>query len=232
MKIRATARRNNTFSLTIPLDKYALPCKVVFMNTSRNVALALERISEIHGHLAKGEIYRGYRPLPAALTGVVGIVGAALQNRIVAPGDFIEFVIFWAGLAALGLAIHGVSALRRLAREGSPGRRRTLRVEGQFVPAIAAGAMLTGGVLAAGASSLGFLPGAWALLFSLGLFSCRPYLPRRIGWVALFYLLAGGGLLLLSVTGTNRLGWALGATFGVGQLAAAVVLHRDEARSD
>ena len=44
----------------------------------------------------------------------------------------------------------------------------------------------------------------WALLFSLGLFSCRPYLPRGIGWVALFYLLAGGGLLLLGVALFSR----------------------------
>jgi hypothetical protein len=141
-------------------------------------------------------------------------------------------VIYWASLAAVGLAIHGVSALRRLVREGAAGRRRALRVEGQFAPAVAAGAMLTAGVLVAGGGSLGFLPGAWALLFSLGLFSCRPYLPRRIGWVALFYLLAGGGLLLLSGAGTDRLGWALGATFGLGQLAGAAVLHRDEARGD
>jgi hypothetical protein len=202
------------------------------MNAPQNVALALERISEIHGHLAKGEIYRGYRPLPAALTGVAGLAGAALQRQVVTEGDFRAFVISWTALAALGLAIHGISAAWRLAREGATGRRRALRVEGQFAPAVAAGAMLTAGVFAAGGPGLGFLPGAWALLFSLGLFSCRPYLPRRIGWVALFYLLAGGVLLLLSTAGTDRLGWALGATFGAGQLAAAAVLHRDEARGD
>lgn len=202
------------------------------MHSPRNVAQALERISEIHGHLAKCEIYRGYRPLPAALTGVAGLAGAALQPRIVVAGDAVAFVVFWAALAAIGLAIHGVSAVWRLAREGAPARRRALRVEGQFAPAVAAGAILTAGVLAFGGPSLGFLPGAWGLLFSLGLFSCRPYLPRRIGWVALFYLLAGGGLLLLSGAGVERLGWALGATFGAGQLAAAAVLHRDEARRD
>lgn len=202
------------------------------MNTPQNVALALERISEIHGHLAKGEIYRGYRPLPMALTGVVGLAGAALQRLAVTPGDLAAFVVFWAALSALGLAIHGVSAAWRLAREGVPGRQRALRVEGQFAPAVAAGGILTAGVLAAGGPSLSFLPGAWSLLFSLGLFSCRPYLPRRIGWVALFYLLAGGGLLLLNGAGTDRLGWALGATFGAGQLAGAAVLHRDEARGD
>ena len=202
------------------------------MSTPQHIALALERISEIHGHLAKGEIYRGYRPLPAALTGVVGLAGAALQGRIVRPGDVTAFVFYWAALATLGLAIHGVSSLGRLAREGASGRRRALRVEGQFAPAVAAGAMLTAGVLAAGGPSIGFLPGAWALLFSLGLFSCRPYLPRGIGWIALFYLLAGGGLLLLSGAGTDRLGWALGAIFGPGQLAAAAVLLRDEVRGD
>ena len=202
------------------------------MVAPQHVAEALQRISEIHDHLAKGEIYRGYRPLLTALTGLVGLAGAAVQTRFVTTGDLGGFVRFWAALAGVNIALHGASAAWRLAREGSPGRRRALRVEGQFAPAVAAGALLTAGILAAGGPSLGFLPGAWALLFSLGIFSCRPYLPRRIGWVALFYLLAGGGLLLLYGAGTAPLGWALGATFGAGQLGAAAVLHRDEARSD
>jgi hypothetical protein len=202
------------------------------MDAPRDVAAALERIAEIHGHLAKGEIYRGYRPVPAALTGLVGLAGAALQPFVVPSGDLSGFVKFWAALAFLNLALHAGAAGWRLAQATPLGRSRIVRVEGQFLPAVAAGAVLTGAALAGGGPLLGFLPGAWALFFALGLFSCRPYLPRHIGWVALFYLLAGGGLLLLNGSGTERLGWAIGATFGAGQLAAAAVLHRDEARGE
>jgi len=197
-----------------------------------NVAEALERISEIHGHLAKGEIYRGYRPVPAALTGLVGIAGAVVQPFLVPAADLAGFVRFWAALAALNLVLHAGAAAWRLTRATPSERIRAIRVEGQFLPSVAAGALLTAVVLTRGAPSLGFLPGAWALLFSLGLFSCRPYLPRRIGWIALFYLFAGGGLLLLEGAGTPTLGWALGGTFGAGQIGAAVVLHRDEARRE
>src|SRR6185295_12289730 len=92
------------------------------------VAEALERISEIHGHLAKGEIYRGFRPIPAAITGLVGIAGAAVQPFLVAPGDYVSFVRFWAGLAVFNLAIHAAVSVWRLSRANPLKRRGMARV--------------------------------------------------------------------------------------------------------
>ena len=77
-----------------------------------------------------------------------------------------------------------------------------------------------------------YLPGLWAILFSLGLFSSRAYLPRATGWVALFYLAAGCGLLTLAPGGGSMVGWGTGATFCVGQLAIALVLHANLQRDD
>jgi hypothetical protein len=75
-----------------------------------------------------------------------------------------------------------------------------------------------------------WLPGLWTLFFGLGLLSARPNLPRAIGWVGCFYLLAGGGLLCLADSGASLSPHAMGATFGLGQLAAAWVLHRNVER--
>jgi hypothetical protein len=77
------------------------------------------------------------------------------------------------------------------------------------------------------------LPGLWAVLFGLGVFASRPYLPRATGWVALFYL-AAGGLLLWAADrpGVALNGWGVGGVFGVGQLATALVLHRNVERHD
>lgn len=71
------------------------------------------------------------------------------------------------------------------------------------------------------------LPGIWALLLGLGVFASRPYLARATGWVGLFFVLSGTALLAFPTPNLIRLGFANGAIFGVGLLAAAVVLHLD-----
>ena len=58
----------------------------------------------------------------------------------------------------------------------------------------------------------------------MNIFASRPYLPRTVGWVAAWYCLAGGVMLWLADGGLPK-GWGMGITFGVGQLAAAAVLH-------
>ena len=80
--------------------------------------------------------------------------------------------------------------------------------------------MITAGSAGAFPSAL---PGIWAIVFALGVFSSRPYLPRYIGWVGLWYLAGGGFLLSQTSTGFASLGAWLGAVFGIGQLGAALV---------
>ena len=61
---------------------------------------ALTQIAEIHQQIAKGEIYRGYRSLPIAASGLVG-VAAALAAAGAAVGDPIAFVWYWTVVAAV-----------------------------------------------------------------------------------------------------------------------------------
>ena len=70
-----------------------------------------------------------------------------------------------------------------------------------------------------------YLPGLWAVLFSLGVFASRPYLPRIIGWVALYYLVAGTVLLAMAADSTSLSPWGMGLTFGLGQIASGIVLY-------
>jgi hypothetical protein len=82
----------------------------------------------------------------------------------------------------------------------------------------------------AGGGLIAFLPGVWTALFSLGIFAARPYLPRTIGWVGLYYLIAGAGLLALAPSDFARAGWTIGFVFAAGQLATAAVLRRNRER--
>ncbi|HEY7820198.1 MAG TPA: hypothetical protein VIG29_18390, partial [Vicinamibacteria bacterium] len=181
------------------------------------------------GHLDRGEVYRGYHPKLVGLTGLLGMGAAAAQPWLLPAPDASGFLFYWISVAAANLAIHWTTMLLGYVREDEGARRRTRRVVGQFVPSVAAGGMITAGSAGAFPSAL---PGIWAIVFALGVFSSRPYLPRYIGWVGLWYLAGGGFLLSQTSTGFASLGAWLGAVFGIGQLGAALVLYMDRRRNE
>jgi hypothetical protein len=189
---------------------------------------ALDRISEIHRHLAQTEVYRGFRSVPIALSGVVGLAGGALQSRFVEDPTGWSFVVYWAGVAAVALVVSlsGV-AINYWKTEESSLRRRTLIVAGQFLPSLAAGLLLTIALYTREITWVPILPGIWAILFSLGIFAARLYLPKNIGWLALGYLVAGCVLLLLAPGGRSLSPWGMGLVFGVGQITSALILYWD-----
>ena len=157
------------------------------------------------------------------LSGLVALAAPALQLRLFAD-PVATFIGFWTGVAVLGGTIAGAGIVysffyRYSARE----RRVTLRVVGQLVPALAAGA-LTMAAFQARQWPVELLPGLLAILFGLGIFAARPYLPHRIGWVGLYFVIAGAWLLSAPTTPAG-VAWGMGAVFGVGQLAGALVLY-------
>lgn len=193
---------------------------------------ALDQIAEIHGQMAKGESYRGYRPAPVALSGLFGAVAAALQARFVPAGDTAAFLRFWVtvGSACAAVAASGVIA-HFIVNSDSFARRRTLHVVGQLAPSLLAGAIVTRGIACSAPDQVHLLPGIWALIFGLGVFASRPYLPRIAGWVALWYFAAGAWQLMHPQPLGGGPAWPIAITFGLGQLAAAVMLYFDIQRS-
>lgn len=203
---------------------------------------AISQISEIHDHLTRSEVYRGYRSVPMALSGGMAFGGALLQESVLRSsalsGDgglsayYLHYVGFWLTIAALSAIMAGAGIVVRYVREPVLARRQARRVIGQFVPCLVAGTLVTYPVLHSNAQWVPLLPGLWSTLFGLGIFASRPYLPRAIGWVALFYVFAGAILLSLAGDGSSLSPWAMGWTFGVGQFAAALVLYWKIERKD
>ncbi len=211
---------------------------------------ALDQISEIHGHLAKTDVYRGYRAVPVAFAGVVALVVAAVQTRLAGNGSPLSFVLCWVGVALVGAVTSGGGILYSYIRQESEfARRRTRTAVGQLLPCLVAGAIITVPMTMGGSRSIAFLPGLWAMLFSLGIFASRPYLPRIMGWIALYYLVAGAVLLALGVESRTVSGWemdltfgfdestslspwGMGLTFGVGQVLSGIVLYWNLERED
>ena len=185
---------------------------------------ALEQIHEIHGHMARGEIYLGYRPLPVAISGAFGLLAAALQGRFVPADNPAAFVYYWLASAALCAILAGSAVGVHFFRQNWFERRQTLHVWGQFVPCLAAGGLVGAGVLHSAPQAVGLLPGLYAILFSLGIFSSRPFLPRATGWISLFYLFAGAWL-LMHPTGPERSAWPMAWVFFIGQCGGALILY-------
>jgi hypothetical protein len=186
---------------------------------------ALDQIEEIHRQIAKGEVYRGYRSFPVALSGLMGLVAAWLQPAGLGIGDPIGFVLYWTSIAS-GAAFIGSSEIiyNYTVHEDVSGRRHTRMVVGQFLPSLVGGIAITICFAHLSAALVPLLPGLWSICFGVGIFASRPYLPRASGWVALFYYAAGFALLWIASGPEPLTGWSVGGTFGAGQFLAAAVL--------
>ena len=155
---------------------------------------ALGQIAQIHDHLARGEQYRGLSP---ARRGGVRDGRVCWQRRfkawVVPAGDPAVFAVYWLIVAAIGGRVGiGPAVEAYIRRENEFAQRRTRRVVGQFLPCVVAGLCIT---LALQSDRRRLVRlcclASGSCCSALGVFAARPYLPRSIGWVGLFYLAAG-----------------------------------------
>ena len=188
------------------------------------VGRALEQIAQIHEHLARNEVYRGWRPVPVASSGLVGFAAAAWQSMAAPPLEPWSFVRYWLIVGTVALAVGCSEIVWHYARANETDRRRSRQVIGQFLPALVAGALVTAALMRLNPALVSLLPGLWALLYGVAIFAARPFVPRASAWVGVYYWAAGGALLWMA-TSVALSPWAVGATFGVGQLLAAATIY-------
>jgi len=189
---------------------------------------ALSQITEIRSQMARAETFRGYRSATVGFSGLLALIGATVQSIwIPQPARHTEaYLGLWIGVAAVGVIVCGSEMAIRARRATSPLTRQiTLLAVEQFVPCIVAGALTTFVLVQFAPQTLWMLPGLWSIIFSLGVFASCRLLPRRTFWVASWYLVAGVATLALAREEAAFSPWAMAATFGVGQLTAAVILY-------
>lgn len=195
-----------------------------------DVSRALEQLDEIHARIARSEVYRGWRSVPVALSGLAGVAAAWWQPS---GADAAAWTRYWIITAAAALVIGCAHLIRRFVRHDSATeRRRTLHVLGQFLPALVTGGILTLALLRVDTRLVALFPGVWALCFAVGIAATRPYLPLAAFWVGAYFAVAGVALLWFVPAGTVPSPWTVGGVFGAGQALGAITLYWSLERDD
>ena len=196
-----------------------------------DVSQALEQLNEIHHHLGRSEVYRGYRSRTLCTMGLIGLSASALLEFGWSAAAPVERVGFWVAVAALNLAVAAWEILGDYGDLKTDHQKRlTKRTVGQFLPILCSGLLLTM-VMVSRDGDLVLLPGLWSLLFSLGVFASRPYLPRGVGWVGAYFMVCGA-LLLGYPENSLAQPWYMGLVFAVGQFFMAYVMYQNLEREN
>lgn len=188
---------------------------------------ALGDISSIRRLMANTTEFRGYGPATLAATGVFAMVAAVAQARWVPDPvrHLSAYLAIWISTAVLSAALTGMQMYTRTRRlhSGLSNEMLRLAVE-QFLPAVAAGLLVTIVLQRYVPSAAWMLPGLWLVIFSLGVFSSCRFLPRPMIAAATWFLLTG--LSALAMGGARALSpWVMGISFGAGQLLVAAILQ-------
>jgi hypothetical protein len=193
------------------------------------LADAVSQIEDIHRRLAHAETFRGYRAATIAGTAVFAVIGAALQTWL-APQPLAQpyvYLTIWGSIAAASLMVSVAQVIWRAWSSRSPlTTRQTWLALEQFLPCPFAGAVVTVVISELEPSAMWMLPGLWSLFFGLGVWASRRLLPTPVGWVGLYYLVAGSVCLAFGRSDWSCSPVEMLATFGVGQAALAVILYR------
>ena len=189
---------------------------------------ALDQIAEIHRLMARTHTFRGYRAATTLFTATVAIAAAAFQNWWLPNPALnpLRFVDLWVAVAISCLVVVSVEIFERYRRTDSPLQRQlTIQAIEQFLPVILVGGLVTLVLTQSSRQSLWLLPGLWSIFFGLGILASRHLLPRPIVFVGFFYLLSGLTCLATAHNAAAFSPWSVALPFGIGQTAAATILH-------
>ena len=194
----------------------------------RRFDAALADLRVIRGQIARGTQFHGYDPVAIAGSGLLAIVVAYLEARAtrVHTDPIWAFVRIWATSAIAATALVGYETRRRAYREHQDCARHMLHSAFEpFLPALVAGALLTGVLLRVSPGDGWMLPGLWELLISLGFFASRRLVSRPAVIAGAWYLAAGLFCLALGKGRGAPSPWEVGVPFGVGQALFALALQ-------
>jgi hypothetical protein len=201
-------------------DYFAIQSEVLVSELQR----ALGEIRDIRRQVALSTEFRGYGPLTMCATGAFAVVGGLVQAAWVGQPEVhpLRYTTVWSVTAILSVLL---IAAQTLTRTHSAMADEMIRMAAeQFLPAAAAGTLLTILVIRSSAHIIWLLPGLWQIVYGLGVFSSCRFLSRTMLAAGAWYLLTG--LFCVSLGDARALSPAVMAgAYGIGQLLVGGVLY-------
>ena len=189
---------------------------------------ALAEIGAIREQMARGAKFHGLGPTAFAATGLLAAAAAIGQARwIAAPAAHVgAFLTLWITVAAISAGVIGYEMIARTRRLHSDLADEMIGAAvKQFLPAAAAGGLMTLVLIRYAPQSLSMAPGLWQIAFGLGVFASCRFLPKWMAVVGGWYVACGLASLALAQGALAFSPWSMGAAFGLGQLLVADVLR-------
>jgi hypothetical protein len=189
---------------------------------------ALTQISVIRAQVARTETFRGYRAAPVAFSGMLACLAAGFQDLLIPEPktSLTAYLLLWVGACILSMIVTGLVMIWHCQRSASSLTRPiTLLAVGQFLPAVVAGGLVTFVLYRHVPEAAWMLPGLWSIFFSLGIFASHRLLPGETFWVGVYYMIAGVLCLLFARDQFAFSSWAMGVSFGLGQVLSALILY-------
>ena len=208
----------------------SLTSVVLMRVTAVNLNQALSDIAAIREQIGRAESYRGFRSLTVGLSALFVVTGGCLQQIWIEYPEQqpLEFLRLWIVVALLSGVACTVEMLLRNRASNSPVTGKLHRsLITQTMPSVLVGAVVTIAIYKASFSNetlIHLLPGVWAMLYGLGLWSCGSNLPRLAHVATVYFLVAGAITLLLNSYSSVLHSAEMVILFGVGQLLLSAAL--------
>ena len=201
---------------------------------------ALKQVDAMSAITQRATTYRGLRSSTIAATGVIGLGAAVAQPFLVGsnPGGSVFWaehllVELWVVVAMASLAvIIGDMIVRYYEDPTARARRLTLTVLGRLSPSIIVGGGLTFVFAETARESIWMLPGLWAILLGLGVYSASTCLPKELHVVGLWYIVCGFIALIILPHSAFFPPIAMAIPFGGGQILTAWLIHQHQERPE
>jgi hypothetical protein len=207
---------------------------------------AAEHLQVIRTLMERSALYRRALAPVMFLTGSMGLLGA-LAGWLIPIATPRAFAVYWLGIGVVTVALAYLLVRRQALKEAEPfWSPPTRRVTQAFLPAIAAGLLITVAACAAmsrdrllesmtfyasGLAAFVWLPALWVVLYGCAFHAAGFFLPRGMKLFGYALLLGGCGLLwiVFRQAPTFRAGHAvMGTFFGALHLAYGIYLYFTE----
>lgn len=195
-----------------------------------DIERALSQISDIKSQLAASTRFRGYAPEAVATIGFVSAVVVIAQ--LIFPSNLaasdIQIALIWGGVLLINACAITIEAVARSRRQhggmaGAMLRGATLAT----MPITLIGIVIGGVVLLYAPEVAWLLPGLWQMHVGVVGFSSYSILPHKIIWPALWYLVSGAVVLLVSALNGSVSILLAGVPFVVGHFWIARLLYKE-----